>query len=47
MLVRKRYHLTGKEGIKAYEAAFAGANGEHLADSPGKSPELFHCNVAR
>lgn len=38
-------HLTRKQGIKVYDAAFTGANGEHLADFPGKSPELIHCNV--
>lgn len=35
--VRKEHHPTGKQGISAYDAAFTGANGEHLADFLGKS----------
>lgn len=45
MPIRKGHHLTGKQGIKVYDAAFTTANSEHLADFPGKSLELFQCNV--
>lgn len=45
MPIRKGHHLTGKQGIKVYDAAFTGANSEYLADFPRKSPELFQCNV--
>ena len=45
--IRKGYYLTGKQGVKVSDAAFTGADGEHLAGFPGKSPELFQCNVTR
>lgn len=39
MPVRKGHHLTGKQGIEVCDAAFTGANGEHLVDFPRKSSE--------
>lgn len=35
--VRKEHHPTGGQGISAYDAAFTGANGEHLTDFLGKN----------
>lgn len=39
MPIRKGHHLSGKQGLEGCDAAFSGANGEHLVDFPGKSSE--------